>query len=288
MTLSKMFVWFVIYSFMGWIYESCFCTIKNRQWENRGFLHGPIVPIYGVGALLASLVFGVFPMDALQDAKWYTVFIISFLGSIVLEYSTSWALEKLFNAYWWDYSDQFCNIHGRVCLGASLGFGVAGILVIRVIYPFVNNITVGIPPLLMEFLALAFMLIFGMDMALTVSALTNFAKNVARIENEINEQLSAAYNKLDSGVVGALETVKEKSELIQEGATSKKELAEEKITALREQLTAERIESLFLSASPSQKHTLLGIQGFRKNEQSNALQRMRTMITEKKPGRKNK
>lgn len=166
MIVSKYFVWFIIYSFMGWIYESTYCTIRKHHWENRGFLHGPIVPIYGVGALLASILFSELPISGLQEAGNLKIILICFFGSIVLEYTTSWGLEKLFHAYWWDYSDVFCNINGRVCLPASIGFGCAGILVVRVIYPFVNGMTHNTNPYLMEGLALAFMFVFGMDMAL--------------------------------------------------------------------------------------------------------------------------
>lgn len=299
MYLSKLFVWFIVYSFMGWVYESIFCTIKNRQWENRGFLHGPIVPIYGVGALLASIVFSSLPVESLQQASSLTIFLICFFGSIVLEYFTSWALEKLFHAYWWDYSNVPLNIHGRVCLFASIGFGVAGILVVRVLFPFVSHITSGISPFWMEFLSLFFMLLFGMDMALTISALTNFTKNFNRIENEINEQIAAAYDKLDSSVSGAIESVKEKSSAFQESAAAKKELAgekvsatkelaEEKVAALREQLTRERLEALFASSSYAQKRTMLGVQGFRKGKDKDTgiRQRMRTMIDEKRPRKK--
>ena len=299
MYLSKLFVWFIVYSFMGWVYESIFCTIKNRQWENRGFLHGPIVPIYGVGALLASIVFSSLPVESLQQASSLSIFLICFLGSIVLEYFTSWALEKLFHAYWWDYSNVPLNIHGRVCLFASIGFGVAGILVVRVLFPFVSHITSGISPFWMEFLSLFFMLLFGMDMALTISALTNFTKNFNRIENEINEQIAAAYDKLDSSVSGAIESVKEKSSAFQESAAAKKELAgekvsatkelaEEKVAALREQLTRERLEALFASSSYAQKRTMLGVQGFRKDKDKDTgiRQRMRTMIDEKRPHKK--
>lgn len=288
MYLCKLFVWFIIYSFMGWIYESIFCTIKNRQWENRGFLHGPIVPIYGVGALLASVVFSLIPSETLQQASIWMIFLICFFGSIVLEYFTSWALEKLFHAYWWDYSNVPLNIHGRVCLFASLGFGAAGVLVVRILFPFVSNLTSGISNFWMEFLALFFMLLFGMDMALTVSALTNFAKNFTRIENEINEQIASAYDKLDSSVSDAIETVREKSNAFQESAAAKKEFAEEKVASLREQLTRERLEALFASSSNAQKHTMLGIQGFRKDKEkdSGIRQRMRTMIDEKRPHKK--
>ena len=191
MLVSKYFVWFIIYSFMGWIYESTYCTIRKHHWENRGFLHGPIVPIYGVGALLASILFSEFPISGMQEASNLKIFLICFFGSIVLEYTTSWALEKLFHAYWWDYSNVICNINGRVCLPASIGFGLAGILVVRVIYPFVSGMTHDTNVYLMEALSLVFMFLFGMDMALTVSALTNFAKNFNRIESEINESAFA-------------------------------------------------------------------------------------------------
>lgn len=283
MIVSKYFVWFIIYSFMGWIYESTYCTIRKHHWENRGFLHGPIVPIYGVGALLASILFSELPISGLQEASNLKIFLICFFGSIVLEYTTSWGLEKLFHAYWWDYSDVFCNINGRVCLPASIGFGCAGILVVRIIYPFVNGMTHNTNPYLMEGLSLAFMFVFGMDMALTVSALTNFAQNFNRIEAEINEQFANAYEKLDTSVSDAIESAIEKSEQIQESAFVRKELAEEKAAALRDRLTKERLENLFLSSSSAQKSTFLSIQGFKRSKQGNELrQRMRNLINEKR------
>lgn len=140
---------------------------------------------------------------------------------------------------------------------------------------------------LMEALSLVFMFLFGMDMALTVSALTNFAKNFNRIESEINEQIASAYEKLDTKAADAIGNMIEKSEQIQESAFVRKELAEEKAAPpLRERLTKERLESLFLSSSAAQKSTLLSIQGFKRSKDGNELrQRMRTMIDEKRHNR---
>ena len=139
---------------------------------------------------------------------------------------------------------------------------------------------------LMEALSLVFMFLFGMDMALTVSALTNFAKNFNRIESEINERIASAYEKLDTKAADAIGNMIEKSERIQESAFVRKELAEEKAAALRERLTKERLESLFLSSSAAQKSTLLSIQGFKRSKDGNELrQRMRTMIDEKRHNR---
>ena len=283
MIICKYFVWFIIYSFMGWIYESTFCTIKAHKWQNRGFLHGPVVPIYGVGALAASILFAQLPVDALQEAGNLQVFLICFFGSMVLEYVTSWGLEKLFHAYWWDYSNVICNINGRICLPASVGFGLAGILVVRVIFPFVDRLTINAHPLLIEVLALLFMLVFAMDLALTVSALTDFARNLERIEKEINEQISAAYDNLENNLTEKKVQFQEKSQQLQGGAFVRKELRQERreerlaalkgrltpdeqFAALRERLTRERLENLLTSSSWSQKHTLLHIKGFRRRE----------------------
>ena len=120
MWVSRFFVWFVIYGCMGWIYETVYCIIKSGKWENRGFLYGPMCPIYGVGALGISVVYEYLRSEGGGQPPWWQVFVIAFLGSMVLEYSTSWLLEKLFHAYWWDYRDSPLNINGRICLPASL------------------------------------------------------------------------------------------------------------------------------------------------------------------------
>ena len=89
MWFSKYFVYFVIYSVMGWIYESIFCTIKNGKWQNRGFLYGPVCPIYGVGATAMMFIMDQAETHGLSDIAWWQIFLIAFLGSVVLEYATS-------------------------------------------------------------------------------------------------------------------------------------------------------------------------------------------------------
>ena len=150
MWISKYFVYFVIFSVMGWIYESAFCTIKTGKWQNRGFLYGPLCPIYGVGA--ASITFIVDEAEAhgLSEPAGWQIFLVAFFGSIVLEYVTSYVLEKLFHAYWWDYSDVPLNINGRVCLPASIGFGIAGLIVVYGIAPLTKQMVGWIHFLFME------------------------------------------------------------------------------------------------------------------------------------------
>lgn len=190
MWICRYFVYFVVFSFLGWIYESIFCTVKNRQWENRGFLYGPIVPIYGVGA---SALVGVGEMinTYVGSYTWWQIFLIGYVGSIVLEYSTSWILEKLFHAYWWDYSNIPFNLNGRICLPCSIGFGVAAIIVTYWIAPFITNFVDRISPNAMEVVALLFMALIAADTTLTISALTNFERNVIAMEEALNAHMEA-------------------------------------------------------------------------------------------------
>ena len=133
MSVCAVFIWFVIYSIFGWIYESTYCTINERRWENRGFLYGPVCPIYGIGIIFIILMWHVAEARGI-DLAWWQIFLCSFIGSIILEYSTHWALEKLFHAYWWDYSNMPLNVNGRICLPASLLFGMGGLAVVRLLY----------------------------------------------------------------------------------------------------------------------------------------------------------
>ena len=94
--LEYLFLWFLFYSFAGWVYESILVSVSERRLVNRGFLNGPICPIYGCGAVLAIVL-----LHDLHNP--FAVFLISSIGACMLEYVTSWGMEKLFHARWWDY-----------------------------------------------------------------------------------------------------------------------------------------------------------------------------------------
>lgn len=200
MWLSRYFVWFVIYSFMGWVWETIYVTVKNQKWDNRGFLYGPICPIYGTGAVAISVIMEALPLERAAGMEWWQIFLIAFFGSMVLEYGTSYALEKLFHAYWWDYSNMPLNVHGRICLPASILFGLAGILVVDVIYPWMKGLTGGWPPILIELLALVFMAVIAVDVTLTVSALTNFRRIVEAMDAAANQHMEEFVANMDARI----------------------------------------------------------------------------------------
>jgi len=197
MWVSKYVIWFVVYSVLGWIYESTYCTIVERRWENRGFLYGPLCPIYGVGVIAMMAVWQIVLAEGMDPAAWQ-VFVVTALGSAVLEYVTSWAMEKLFNARWWDYSDMPLNINGRICLPATILFGLMGLLVCYVLYGPTLDVTDMVAPELLEALSLVLVGLVAVDTTLTVSALTQFAQLAEQVAARVN-------NHMDGLVNGAME-----------------------------------------------------------------------------------
>ena len=137
-TAAPWVFWLALYGFIGWVYESILCSVKARKWINRGFLHGPYCPIYGFGAVTVILVLG-------RISNPVALFFLGALLTCTLEYITSWGMEKLFHARWWDYRYMKFQINGRVCLAGAVIFGAMTVIVIKAVHPFVSEMTARIP-----------------------------------------------------------------------------------------------------------------------------------------------
>lgn len=196
MWISVYFTEFIVFSFIGWIWETIYCTIMNGKWENRGFLFGPVCPIYGVGAIGGFALLDVRAMLGMPTLLWWEVALIAFFGSAVLEYGTSVALEKLFHASWWDYSEMPLNFQGRICLPASLGFTAAGFLIVYVVYPLCGSLVALVPPILFEAAAMVLLVLFSIDMTLTISALTDIQAKISAVDDNINVQMTEFVDNL--------------------------------------------------------------------------------------------
>jgi uncharacterized membrane protein len=131
---SDLFIYFSATAFLGWILESAYRSIVDRQWVNAGFLFGPFVPIYGVGAMTIA---GLSLM--LKDVPGYLFWPILVISPTIIEYSASLLLEKAFGLRLWDYGDRRFNLHGRVCLFFSGIWAILAMLAIVVINPFLFN-----------------------------------------------------------------------------------------------------------------------------------------------------
>ncbi len=200
MSIDQAVLYFYIYSFLGWVYESILVSVREKQWTNRGFLIGPICPIYGAGGLIFALMgthMGI-PLT----------FLICMVSSAVLEYFTGYTLEKLFHASWWDYSDMPLNLNGYICLPASVLFGVMGVAVSHFIQPLVAVPVGYLPEWAVNIAALVLVGITSADITVTVSTLSNFVDKLVEIDKRINQAIDDRYKELGSSVSGTIRSVK--------------------------------------------------------------------------------
>jgi len=135
-SLNEWIVFFAAYAFGGWLLESTYASVKAGRFVNRGFLNGPLTPIYGFGAV-GILAVAQWLRAHVHDAAAATLllFILSAVLTTLLEYAAGWLLEKVFHQKWWDYSDNRWNLHGYVCAGYSLLWGGMAILLVRILHP---------------------------------------------------------------------------------------------------------------------------------------------------------
>lgn len=194
--LNRYIIAFFIFSFLGWVWESIYCTICSHKWINRGFLYGPICPIYGCGSLLGFLVYDLTKKGLLPDLEWWIIFILGFIVSMVLEYPTSWALERMFKARWWDYSKIPLNINGRTSVPTSIVFGGAAILVVKVLAPLVDKAVSSISEIILNIMVLLCVSFVSVDTTLTISALTDFQKRVASIDEAFKNRMTDIVNQV--------------------------------------------------------------------------------------------
>ena len=187
--LENYFLWLMFYSFVGWVYESLLCSFSARRWINRGFLNGPYCPIYGFGAVLDLLILGRITQPVL----------LFFLGALVtctLEYLTSYVMEKLFHARWWDYSERKFNLNGRVCLIGAVVFGAFSVVLILLIHPAVARATAWLPPLARHILSAALLVLLLTDTAVTVGGFSGFNRRLKELSVLLEQAKTEAADRL--------------------------------------------------------------------------------------------
>ncbi|MBW3087250.1 putative ABC transporter permease [Bifidobacterium sp. 82T24] len=198
--LERLFLWAVLYSFLGWVYESILVSIQERRPVNRGFLNGPLCPIYGAGAALAIVV-----LTPIKDvpAAPVVMFLLGALGASVLEYVTSWTMEKIFHARWWDYSHFRFNINGRICLIGAIVFGVFGIIIVDVTQPWVEHWTDMIPMPAFHILVCVLALACLVDFIVTVVGFSGFHERLGEFARVLERGRDKVADRLDD--LGGLE-----------------------------------------------------------------------------------
>ena len=179
--VCNIFLQFLAYSFLGWTCETIYCSIGQGKFVNRGFLNGPLCPVYGFGAM-AVLVF----LRPIQN-NIPLLFLCGMLVTSVIEYITGYLLEKLFATKWWDYSTYRFNIHGRVCLRNSLMFGALSVVAARVVDPVVRGAIYSLPFWASVSMSAVLLVILLVDLVLTVRTILDI-NSVLRQFHQLVEQ----------------------------------------------------------------------------------------------------
>lgn len=196
MQLNRYLTAYFAFSVLGWIWESIYCTIKERKWQNRGFLYGPLCPIYGFGSIVALFVYDLILLGTVPKLSWWMILLAGFFFSMILEYPTSYILEKKFHARWWDYSDLPLNINGRTSVPTSIGFGIGAIIIMNYLIPSYEKILVIIPATIISVLCIVFVALHSSDFTLTVSNLTNFQRNIDELEKVFQDKMTEEVDKI--------------------------------------------------------------------------------------------
>ena len=183
--VAKYFILFMIYSFMGWCMEVLTVFIPKKKFVNRGFLIGPYCPIYGYGCLLIIILL----KNNLDDPL--ALFLKAIVICSLLEYFTSFFMEKLFNARWWDYSNKKFNINGRICLETMLPFGILACLVMYVLNPFFESKINLLPDLAVLIIAGILFVIYLVDNIISFKIISGFSKTVKKVAKDSTEEITS-------------------------------------------------------------------------------------------------
>lgn len=174
---NNIILYFTLYSFLGWLAETIYCFIIDKNFTYRGFLYGPVCPIYGTGALIV-----IFSLSYFEN-NIFLVFIMGMLLTSILEYITSFVLEKAFHMKWWDYSTYKFNLNGRICLLNSTLFGLLSVVLLEVINPKVIELINIIPSYLQLKLSNGIFIIFVIDGTLTIIHLLNLKEKLKSLKD---------------------------------------------------------------------------------------------------------
>lgn len=193
LTIFEAVAYFLVYAFLGWCTEVIFAALKTSKFVNRGFLLGPVCPIYGFGVI--AVLYLLAPMFN----RPLSVFIMSVLITSAVEFLVGWLAEKLLHTRLWDYSDCFMNVGGYICLAFSLMWGVGCMAVIYIFHPVISRLISLIPkpigiPVTLFLLALVIAdtvitLIHALKIESRMKAINDTAKTLEKLSNKIGTDL---------------------------------------------------------------------------------------------------
>ena len=178
------FMLFIIYSFIGWSIEVVGKLIEKHKFINRGFLVGPICPIYGWGCIAIILLLSKYKSSPI------VLFLMAIIICSMLEYFTSYFMEKLFHVRWWDYTRRKYNINGRICAETMIPFGLLGCLVVYIVNPIFTGLLNKIPVNILNILAIIIFTIYVIDNIVSLSVMFGFKGTLKTVEKDGTEEIT--------------------------------------------------------------------------------------------------
>ena len=235
--MIKLFFLFLVYSFLGWFIEVISSIIHLKKLVNRGFLIGPICPIYGFGAIAITIILSAFIKNPATTA------VMSMIICATLEYITSYLLEKIYNLRWWDYSKYKYNLNGRICLNYTLFFAFAGLMIIYIINPLVISIYNIFPINITNIIALALFILLILDYIISlkiisgvkVLSLESNKDSTPEISNYVKEELRNR-NFLYRRLVNAFPELKPNLDRIEKDIERRRKNLEKKLVKFEEKI----------------------------------------------------
>ncbi len=178
-TLARYVASFFVYSFSGWLFEVVISLFQHHRFVNRGFSFGPVCPIYGAGALLAILLLSRLGSPLIQ-------FVVGFFAAGVLEFGTSWVMERLFHARWWDYSNIPLNLNGRICVPGLLLFSSLMLGVNLLAQPALDGVFSLVPAQALVMVAMAASLAFAVDLTASVIHMQGMLEKLRGVQTTLS------------------------------------------------------------------------------------------------------
>ena len=239
-TIVQWICFFFIYGFLGWCYESAYVSFKHKQWVNRGFVRGPLLPLYGSGAIL--LLFVTIPFRE----NLFLMFVSGAIGATILEYVTGVAMEALFKVRYWDYSKRKFNFQGHICLAATTLWGVFAIVIVKVVHRPIENLVMSLTETIVEIFVMVFTVVFAADFALSFKAamdirdvlikLEEVQREMERMQKRLDVILAFAEDSREQVVMNTYERLDELTDALEERFARVKELREKLDAMIDEEL----------------------------------------------------
>ena len=191
-SITLIFMKFILFSMIGYVVEMITCAIIEHRWTNRGFLCGPMIPIYGIGSLLL-----VWLLKPVKD-HLFLVVLLGMLLTTSIEYITGYVLEKIFHNKWWDYSREKFNLHGYVCLKNAILFAIGSPIIIYIVDPYITSFLLQIIDSYVYVIGLILFILFLFDVVYSVLVAYNLRNRLIVVENLKNEKLARIPGMLEA------------------------------------------------------------------------------------------